>query len=98
MPALRARGIVGVTNAVRRVVQESDAARRKIVEVGHASGMRSDLRAGIFDALLGALGDAESYVFLAAAHSLAAIADADPHWVVRSSPSYTKRSTFPRCQ
>ena len=73
-PAERAAGVVSLTRLARAFVQKRDAQQGLVVEV---TDDVLDWRP-LALVCVRALGDDESYVFLAAAHALAAIADAAP--------------------
>ncbi|KAJ8602549.1 hypothetical protein CTAYLR_008334 [Chrysophaeum taylorii] len=75
-PALRACGVVSLTKFARA------ATRRREKNTRDVALPRPDEWQPLAAALVEALADDESYVFLAAAHSLAALADANPKAVV----------------
>ena len=75
-PAERAHGVVSLTKLARAFVSKRDARNKLVVEVDEEQEVL-DWRP-LARVCVKALGDDESYVFLAAAHALSAIADAAP--------------------
>lgn len=77
-PAMRAYGIVSLTNFARAVTQRKDAIHKSRGENLNVDAPGPGDWRPVATALVEALADNDSYVFLAAAHSLAALADANP--------------------
>ena len=76
-PAERAHGVVSLTKLARAFVQKKDSRVSKLVVEVSEEEESLDWRP-LARVCVKALGDDESYVFLAAAHALSAIADAAP--------------------
>jgi hypothetical protein len=75
-PAERAHGVVSLTKLARAFVSKRDARNKLVVEVDEEQEVL-DWRP-LARVCVKALGDDESYVFLAAAHALSAVADVIP--------------------
>ncbi|GMI33109.1 hypothetical protein TeGR_g11408, partial [Tetraparma gracilis] len=92
LPPLRARGIAQITRLVRAVVasrdEDASAPSPKIVVVGEPSppALRPnrDLSERLVGVILKGLSDAESYVYLAAVFAMAAVADANVEFGMRT--------------
>ena len=90
-PAERARAIVSVTKFARAVTRDREAQHREQKrirllddeQVETTKMPSADDWRPVALACVEALGDDESYVYLAAAHSLAALADANPQEVMK---------------
>lgn len=77
-PAMRAYGIVSLTKFARAVTQRKEAVLKSRADDRNVDAPGPGDWRPVATALVEALADNDSYVFLAAAHSLAALADANP--------------------